>query len=231
MNLISTIDEQEELQLCFTDFKYFLRRYIKVYTPYSVDFKDYVMSDAIDTASNSFIEDDVTLLTGDRQVGMSTLLVAYMVWYSIFNNDKTILVLCTNSTMHHMLIDMFMATRLQLPEWFKSDIQYNQATNTIISNSNNVKINFCSNIKHSIDKQQFRGINIDLIVSDNSAWLPDDTYDILMRSYYIRPNITKIICGSTGYPSDVYTGVQYLHLSKYYKKITNVVMDTCSGKR
>jgi hypothetical protein len=226
MNLQPTTDEQEELQLCYTDFKYFLRCYVKVYTPYSVDFKDYIISDAIDTAASSFIEDDVTLLTGARQVGVSTLLVAYTIWYSIFNNDRTILILCTNPTMQHMLKHMYMEIWSHLPEWIKSDIKYKQDTNTIISNSNNVKIKFCGNVKHSIEKQQFRGINIDLIVSDNSAWLPDDTYEMLMHANYIRPNITKIICGSTGYPSEVYTGVQYLNLRKYYKKITHVVMAT-----
>jgi len=110
-----------ELMRCSTDPKYFIKNYIKVKHPKrgKIPFSLYDYQEDMVDLYNS--DDDVIIMSA-RQTGKTESICAYLLWYAIFNEDVTILVVSNNSTNAMEIISKVQYAYKELDNWIKPGI-------------------------------------------------------------------------------------------------------------
>jgi len=110
-----------ELMRCSTDPKYFIKNYIKVKHPKrgKIPFALYDYQEEMVDLYNS--DDDVIIMSA-RQTGKTESICAYLLWYAIFNEDVTVLVVSNNSTNAMEIISKVQYAYKELDNWIKPGI-------------------------------------------------------------------------------------------------------------
>lgn len=99
-----------------------------------------------------------------RQQGKSILVAAYILWYSIFNDDKTVGVVSNNEEGAIDILDRVKVMYEELPDWLKPGIaEYNKKTITF---ENGTKIR-----ARATSKDSFRGRTLNLVFADEFAFV------------------------------------------------------------
>lgn len=157
-----TPEQIKELIKCSNSIFHFLK-YVKIIHPdrgrVIFDPWDYQkeLFDLID--NNRFI---VALVA--RQQGKSILVAAYILWYSIFNDDKTVGVVSNNEEGAIDILDRAKVMYEELPDWMKPGIsEYNKKTITF---ENGTKIR-----ARATSKDSFRGRTLNLVFADEFAFV------------------------------------------------------------
>lgn len=115
------------------------------------------------------IEDSpFTLIASSRQMGISSLLDAYIAWYAIFNPDKTILIVCNNSesSMHHLKRIKLILNNYKVDGLFDFEKDCEKDNKKEIKLSNGSRI-----IAGSPTADACKGYEINLMVFDNAAYI------------------------------------------------------------
>jgi len=157
-----TPDQIKELIKCSKDILHFLK-YVKIIHPDRgrVTFEpwDYQkeLFELID--NNRFV---VALVA--RQQGKSILVAAYLLWYSMFNDDKTVGVVSNNEEGAIDILDRIKVMYEELPDWLKpGQVEYNKKT---IMFENGTKIR-----ARATSKDSFRGRTLNICFADEFAFV------------------------------------------------------------
>jgi hypothetical protein len=157
-----TPEQVMEIVKCSEDIFHFLK-YVKIIHPDRgrVTFKpwDY-QKELINLINNNrFI---VALVA--RQQGKSILVAAYLLWYSLFNEDKTLGVVSNNEEGAIDILDRVKVMYEELPDWLKPGIaEYNKKTITF---ENGTKIR-----ARATSKDSFRGRTLNIVFADEFAFV------------------------------------------------------------
>lgn len=157
-----TIEEVKELIKCTEDIFHFLK-YVKIIHPdkgrVTFDPWEYQKELFSIINTNRFI---VALVA--RQQGKSVMVAAYLLWYAIFNADKTVGVVSNNEEGAIDILDRIKIMYEELPDFLKPGIEeYNKKT---ILFENGTKIR-----ARATSKDSFRGRTLNIIFCDEFAFV------------------------------------------------------------
>lgn len=202
-----------EYMKCKDDPIYFTEKYVKIIHVDKglVPFKLYdYQSEMISTmADNRF-----TIMATGRQVGKSTTTVAFLLWYILFNSEKTVALQANKGDTAREILSRVQLAYQHLPNWMQQGvIEWNKGSFEL---ENNSRI-----LASTTSSDAIRGYSINVLFIDEAAYI--DNWEEFFTSVF--PTIssgqeTKVIMVST--PNG---------LNHYYKLWTDSVEGRNSYKR
>jgi hypothetical protein len=135
---LSKPEQVKEIVKCGRDPVYFINNYIKIRHPEKglIKFDTFPFQD---TCVRDFQKHDYNIILKSRQLGMSTLAAAYVVWYCIFYKDKTTLVVATKLSTATNFIKKVKIAIQNLPSWLLlPKIKSDKAASVEFSNGSSV---------------------------------------------------------------------------------------------
>jgi hypothetical protein len=185
-----TKEEVEEYMKCMSSPEYFATKYIKVIAPSKglVQFKPYPYQKKL---FKTFNENRFNIVLACRQSGKSITSVIYILWYAIFNPEKTIAILANKGATAREMLGRITLALENLPFFLQPGCRELNKGN--ITFANNAKIVAAATTGSSI-----RGLSIDLLFLDEFAFVERDaefytsTYPVISAG-----DETKVIITST----------------------------------
>lgn len=151
-----------ELEKCSKDPEYFLLNYVKVLHPDKgwIPFKLYPhqkrMLDAIK-------ESRFVIIKTPRQAGKTTFCAGFILWYSLFNDNKTSGIVSNKASSANEVLDKIKNMYESVPEWLKCGVD--EYAKTYVSFENGARL-----ISSATSKNSFRGWTINgILLADEFA--------------------------------------------------------------
>jgi len=106
----------KEILKCAKDPVYFINTYCKIQHPTkgTLPFKTYPFQDK---CINDFINHRFNIVLKSRQLGLSTVSAAYVLWFILFSKDKNVLVIATKMPVAQNFIQKVKFALSNLPKW------------------------------------------------------------------------------------------------------------------
>jgi len=190
MNL--TEDQVREYVKCSQDPVYFIENYVKVVMLdrgfVQIDLYPF-QRDAID----KFNKNRQIIVKAGRQVGKTTMVVGYILWYVLFNQDKTVAILANKASTSREILSRIKLAYEALPHWIQQGVK--------TWNKGDIELeNGCRILANSTASSAIRGFSISLLYLDEFAFVPTNIADEFFTSVY--PTISsgkesKILISST----------------------------------
>jgi hypothetical protein len=190
MNL--TEDQVREFVKCAQDPTYFIENYVKIITLDKgfvqielYPFQKQVVSDINDNRR--------VIVKAGRQVGKTTIIVGYILWYILFNQDKTVAILANKASTSREILARIKLAYEALPMWIQQGVK--------VWNKGDIELeNGCRVIANSTASSAIRGFSISLLYLDEFAFVPSNIAEEFFTSVY--PTISsgttsKILISST----------------------------------
>ena len=185
-------DSISEFVRCSQDPIYFIQNYVKVIT---LD-KGFVNIDMYPFQKEAIQQINTNrrvIVKAGRQVGKTTMVVGYILWYVLFNTDKTVAILANKAPTAREILSRIKIAYEALPMWLQQGVKtWNKGD---IELENNCRIMATSTASSAI-----RGFSISLLYLDEFAFVPTNIADEFFTSVY--PTISsgtesKILISST----------------------------------
>jgi hypothetical protein len=187
-----TKEQVEELVKCTEDPFYFIRKYVKIV---SLDKGLIVMPPYPhqEKMITNFHNNRFTIFNCPRQIGKSTAYVAYLLWYTSFNQDKNVVLLANKAKTARDILSRYKLAYEHLPLWMQQGIKEWNKSSIELENR-------CKITADSTSGSAGRSGSISLLILDEFAFVPNNIANDFFRSVY--PTITsgtttKIIIVST----------------------------------
>ena len=116
-------EELNEIKKCSNDIIYFANNYCKILTPNGIN--QIVLRDYQEKILFSFIDNRFDIIYSSRQSGINTMLAIYLLHYTLFNTDKTSVLISPNLMSSINLLDSIKLIYEQLPFFMKCGIKRN----------------------------------------------------------------------------------------------------------
>lgn len=180
----------EEYIKCSEDVVYFTEKYMKIINVDKglVNFKLY---DYQKEMLYSFADNRFNIITTARQAGKSTTTCAFILWYIIFNKDKTVALLANKGDTAREILGRVQLAYQHLPKWLQQGVsEWNKGSFEL---ENNSRV-----IASSTSADAIRGYSINMLFIDEAAFI--DNWEEFFTSVY--PTISsgtesKIVLVST----------------------------------
>ncbi len=187
-------DEVDEYIKCSQSYEYFVDTYCKTVSldeglvPFHLyDYQRRLLSKI----------DDNRFLIGKlpRQCGKTVTIVAYILWYTLFQNSKFVLILANKGTTAREVLTKYKDMYQELPLWLQQGVK--------VWNKGSVELeNGVTIYAQGTSGDAGRGKSINLLYVDEAAFIPKEKADAFFTSVY--PTISsgkesKIILTSTPY--------------------------------
>ena len=185
-------DQVREFYKCSQDPIYFAENYVKVITLDHgfVQIKLYPFQRQAITDIN---DNRRVIVKAGRQVGKTTMVVAYILWYILFNEDKFVAILANKAPTAREILNRIKIAYEALPLWLQQGVRtWNKGD---IELENNCRVMATSTASSAI-----RGYSISLLYLDEFAFVPTNIAEEFFTSVY--PTISsgttsKILISST----------------------------------
>ena len=187
-----TDKQVKEFIKCSQDPVYFITNYIKII---SLD-KGLVPFDLYDFQSDmveKFHENRFNIAKLPRQSGKSTVVTAYLLWYTLFNDNVNVAILANKAATAREMLQRLQLSYENLPNWMQQGVvNWNRGS---LELENGSKIMAASTSASAV-----RGMSFNIIFLDEFAFIPTHIADEFFSSVY--PTIssgksTKVIIIST----------------------------------
>ena len=187
-----TQDELDEYIHCSQDPIYFIERYVKIVT---IDrgFVSISLYDFQKKAITTFHDERQVIIKAGRQVGKTTMVVGYLLWYILFNQDKTVAILANKAKTAREILSRIKLAYEALPLWIQQGVK--------TWNKGDIELeNNCRVMADSTASTAIRGYSINLLYLDEFAFVPTNIAEEFFTSVY--PTISsgktsKILISST----------------------------------
>lgn len=187
-----TEEELEQYLKCADDPEYFIENYIKV-VHVDLGIVPFNLYDFQKTMVNTIHQNRFSIFCTPRQVGKSTTVISYFLWYILFNEDVNIAVLANKGSLARDILSRLQLAYENLPKFLQQGV--------LIWNKGNIELeNGSKIIASSTSSSAIRGGSYNMILLDEFAFVPPNIADEFMASVY--PTIssgtsTKIVVVST----------------------------------
>jgi hypothetical protein len=160
-----TYEQLQELKRCAEDPVYFIRKYVKIQHPIkgAIPFKLY---DYQEDMIRAYKDNRYVVVLSARQTGKSQTSGAFILWYSIFNFDKTVLIASNKNSNAMEMIHRIKFAYENLPHWLKPGIQEDGYNKHAIGFDNGTRI-----ISEATSENSGRGLSISLLYLDEFAFV------------------------------------------------------------
>jgi len=192
MSLQLTEDEVREYVKCAEDPIYFIERYVKIIT-LDKGFVNISLYPFQKQAIQDINENRRVILKAGRQLGKTTMVVGYILWYILFNQDKFVAILANKAPTAREILSRIKVAYEALPLWIQQGVKtWNKGD---IELENNCRVMATSTASSAI-----RGFSISLLYLDEFAFVPSNIAEEFFTSVY--PTISsgtssKILISST----------------------------------
>jgi len=133
------------------------------------------------------------IVKAGRQVGKTTMVVGYILWYVLFNTDKSVAILANKAATAREILSRIKLAYEALPHWIQQGVK--------TWNKGDIELeNGCRILANSTASSAIRGFSISLLYLDEFAFVPTNIADEFFTSVY--PTISsgtesKILISST----------------------------------
>ena len=192
MQLSLTEDQVREYIKCSKDPIYFIENYVKIIT-LDKGFVQIKLYPFQKEAVKDINDNRRVIVKAGRQVGKTTMIVGYILWYVLFNEDKFVAILANKAPTAREILNRIKIAYEALPLWLQQGVKtWNKGD---IELENNCRIMATSTASSAI-----RGYAISLLYLDEFAFVPSNIADEFFTSVY--PTISsgtqsKILISST----------------------------------
>jgi hypothetical protein len=192
-----TPEQVDEFIKCSNDPIYFINKYLKAIDAdkglIGIKLRDYQ-----EKMVKSFHGRRRTIVTTCRRSGKSTSVCGYILWYIIFNNDKTVALLANKGETARELLGLIQLGYKNLPLWIQQGVLEFNKGSFVLENNSRV-------IASATSSDAIRGYTISLLYIDECAFI--DNWEAFSAS--VLPTITsgketKIILVSTPFGLNFY---------------------------
>lgn len=152
-----------ELRKCAQDPLYFMRTYMKVLHPVrgAIPFDLYPYQER---AVKGFLENRKTIVKCGRQMGKTTIIAAYILWFACFNFEKYVLVASKDNDAAMDVMDRVRFGYEELPHWLKPGCQYFNKHEIVFDNNSSIK-------SSATTENTGRGRSVSLLMLDELAFV------------------------------------------------------------
>ena len=175
-----TKEQISEVMKCSTQPVYFIENYIKIKTvkgQESFKLRDYQVK-----LINAFITNRYNVILASRQVGKTETACAYLLWYALFNSEKTILITSHKGEHAIEVMAKIQYSYEMLPNWLKLGIQDDNWNKHTAAFENESKI-----VSTTTSITSGRGLTISVLYCDEIAFVQPHIADAFWDS--IQPTL------------------------------------------
>lgn len=190
-----TPEEWEELRKCKEDVIYFAYNYCHIQTNKGIMLiKDTMgLRDFQEQILQSFDANRLNILMASRQIGKSVTSAIFILWFSLFNPEKTALIVADNFVTTKELLDKLKISLEGLPFFMKPGIKLINSGTIRFDNDSRV-------VARTTTKKSGIGLTVNLLYMDEFAHIDPTKLDEFYRAIF--PTVTadpdaKIIITST----------------------------------
>ena len=189
-NIEWTPELVQEYMKCQHDPVYFTETYMKIIS-INEGLTSFNMYDYQKEMVRSFKDNRYTVVTTARQAGKSTTTCAFILWYIIFNPDKTVALLANKGDTAREILGRVQLAYQHLPKWLQQGVVEWNKGSFVLENNSRV-------LASATSASAIRGYSINLLFIDEAAFI--ENWDEFFTSVY--PTISsgsesKIILVST----------------------------------
>lgn len=188
-----TVEQVKELLACKDDPVYFIRNFCKIV---SLDSEMLIPFDLYDyqvNFLNNIHENRRIISMQPRQMGKSQVVAAYVLWYTLFNNNKTVAILAYKLDAAVEILSRYQLMYENLPLWMQQGIKTWNKGDVELENGSSVFTAATSN-------SGIRGKSVNLLYVDEVAIVQNNVAEEFFTSVYpvvSAGETTKIILTST----------------------------------
>lgn len=192
MVLQLTEDQVREYYKCSQDPIYFIENYVKIIT-LDKGFVQISLYPFQRQAVQDINDNRRVIVKAGRQVGKTTMVVGYILWYILFNEDKFVAILANKAPTAREILNRIKIAYESLPLWLQQGVR--------TWNKGDIELeNNCRVLASSTASSAIRGYSISLLYLDEFAFVPSNIADEFFTSVY--PTISsgtssKILISST----------------------------------
>ena len=187
-----TEDDVIELRKCRKDPIYFIENYCKIIT-LDHGLQPFKLYECQREKVKIIHENRKVILMEGRQQGKTTTSAAYILWYTIFQDSKTVAILANKATAAREVLNRYQLMYEHLPKWMQQGvITWNKGDVELENNS----VVFTA----ATSSSGIRGKSVNMLYVDETAIIPNNVAEDFFTSVY--PTIsagttTKILLSST----------------------------------
>ena len=187
-----TEDDVIELRKCRKDPIYFIENYCKIIT-LDHGLQPFKLYDCQREKVKIIHENRKVILMEGRQQGKTTTSAAYILWYTIFQDSKTVAILANKATAAREVLNRYQLMYENLPKWMQQGVvTWNKGDIELENNS----VVFTS----ATSSSGIRGKSVNMLYVDETAIIPNNVAEDFFTSVY--PTISagttsKILLSST----------------------------------
>jgi len=171
-----TKEHIEEYMKCKNDIMYFIENYMYIVTMDQGSIKP-VLRDYQRTIIQSYLDHKRNIVLASRQIGKTTTSIAYILWYILFHDTKSVAIL---ANVHAMAIEIMSNLKISyslLPKWLQQGVKvWNEKS---IRLENGVKVYAAATSKNAI-----RGRSISLLVLDELSTVSPAIWNNFSQSVF-----------------------------------------------
>jgi len=192
MVLQLTEDQVREYYKCSQDPIYFIENYVKIIT-LDKGFVQISLYPFQRQAVQDINDNRRVIVKAGRQVGKTTMVVGYILWYILFNEDKFVAILANKAPTAREILNRIKIAYESLPLWLQQGVR--------TWNKGDIELeNNCRVLASSTASSAIRGYSISLLYLDEFAFVPSNIAEEFFTSVY--PTISsgtssKILISST----------------------------------
>jgi hypothetical protein len=177
-----THEQLIEFAKCARDPVYFIKKYVKIRHPKkgSIPFDLYPYQEKMIRA---MMENRWTIILSSRQTGKSETSGAFLLWYAMFNEDKTVLIASNKMSNALEMIARIRYMYESIPDWLKPGITKDGWNKLKVSFDNYSRI-----LSTATTPDSGRGLPISLLFCDELAFVPANVQDEFWAS--IQPTLS-----------------------------------------
>lgn len=155
-----------ELYRCSQDPLYFMKKYMKVRHPTkgSIPFDMFPYQER---CINAFINNRWSIVLAGRQLGKTTVIAAYLLWFACFKSEKYVLVASKDNDAAMDVMDRIRYGYEELPHWLKPGCVYNNRHEIAFDNDSSIK-------SSATTEGTGRGRSVSLLMLDELAFVKPD---------------------------------------------------------
>lgn len=192
MSMQLTEDQVREYVKCAQSPEYFIENYVKIIT-LDRGFVQIELYPFQKDVVNDINNNRRVIVKAGRQVGKTTIIVGYILWYILFNQDKTVAILANKASTSREILARIKLAYEALPMWIQQGVK--------VWNKGDIELeNGCRVLANSTASSAIRGFSISLLYLDEFAFVPTNIAEEFFTSVY--PTISsgttsKILISST----------------------------------
>jgi len=187
-----TEDQLREYLRCAEDPVYFISTYCKIVTlDHGLQpFKLYPCQiDKVNTIHNN----RKVILMESRQSGKTTVSAAYILWYTLFQDSKTVAILANKASAAREVLSRYQLMYEHLPKWLQQGVTTWNKGDIELENGSKV-------FTAATSASGIRGKSVNMLYVDECAIIPNNIAEQFFASVYptiSAGNTTKILLSST----------------------------------